>query len=347
MKLLIELDDGRILEQSAREQILADHTAFVYVSFPRKKLFMEHFSYTFKALRPISDRPQELPSALPEILLLATDDSSDAPTALANSLWYNYRAATGWDWLVWDNTIASLRQLPAMFEDHVARNACSQKYAAFLTHVDQHLPTGFDDQVLSWFLGSGRNEIATLSPEVWDELTVVLLYLAIHGALAATTILTGLVYPIWSIAASVSAPEDGTALEVQLKAANRICEHLLLQETCIDGVPPSNYYEIQGMQTRRRDVFRHPHFITLVDNVPTLVLIEHNVNIPHALRESCRLLREALCAKSVFKLGIYRDLETVHRAFDRVLGNHEVAEEFHEPLIKALKVLFSEDHDSA
>lgn len=34
INLLIELDDGRLLEQSQREQVLADHTAFAYVSLP-------------------------------------------------------------------------------------------------------------------------------------------------------------------------------------------------------------------------------------------------------------------------------------------------------------------------
>ncbi|KAI0093156.1 hypothetical protein BDY19DRAFT_989824 [Irpex rosettiformis] len=328
MKLLIELDDGRLLEQFAREQIVNDYTAFSY------------------ALRPLNDQPQELPTTLPEVLLLATDNSPDAPVTLANSLWYNYRSAPNWDWHVWDSTIACLRQLPYIIGDETTRKACSYKYAMFLTHVDQHLPDGFDDQVLSWFLGPGRSEIATFSAEIWDELTVILLYLSIHGALATTTILTGLIYPIWRSASLLSSPQDCVSLELQLSAANKMFDHLLLRETCTDGVPPSNFYELQGLQTRRRDVFRHPHFIALAENIPTLVLIEHNSNLPPHLQDDSRLLRETLCAKSVFRLGIYRDLETVHRAFENVLGNHDVAEELHEPLIDALKVMFLEDHDS-
>lgn len=35
LNLLIELDEGRLLEQTAREQVLADHTAFAYVSCHR------------------------------------------------------------------------------------------------------------------------------------------------------------------------------------------------------------------------------------------------------------------------------------------------------------------------
>lgn len=300
----------------------------------------------FKALRPPSEQPQEIPATLPEILLLATDNSTDAPTALANSLWYNYRSAPNWDWLVWDNTVAALQHLPGIIEDERVRKACSYKYATFLTHVDQHLPDGFDEQILSWFQGAGQVEITKFSTEVWDELSIILFYLSIHGALATTTILTGLIYPIWRSASVVSTPQDCAALELQLNAVNRIFDHLLLQETCIDGIPPSNFYELQGLQTRRRDAFRHPHFVALAESIPTLVLIEHNVNLSPSLRDRSRLLRETLCAKSVFRLGIYRDLETVHRAFETVLGNRDVAEELHEPLIYALKVMFSEDHTS-
>lgn len=293
----------------------------------------------------MSDHPEPVPIALPEILLLATDPSPEAPSTLANSLWYKYRSASDWAWKVWDNTVASLRQIPLMIDDVAGRRACSSRYALFLTHVDQHLPAGFDDQILSWFLGSGRNEIIALSAEAWDVLTVVLLYLSIHGALGTTTILTGLVYPIWSMAASVTSSQQGTSLQVLLQAVNTLCGYFLLQENHASGLPPSTLYEAQGLQTRRRDVFRHPHFVSLAEHMPTLVLIEHNTNIPTHLREDSRVLRISLCAKSVFRLGIYRDLDTVHRAFDRVLGNRDVPEERHEPLINALRVMFSEDSD--
>ncbi|KAI0344762.1 hypothetical protein BDW22DRAFT_1354912 [Trametopsis cervina] len=329
MNLLIELDDGRLLNPAAREQVLSDFAAFVH------------------ALHPIIENPEPVPAALPEILLLATDPSTEAPSTLANSLWYKYRSSSDWAWKVWDNTVASLRQIPSMIEDIPGRRACGCRYAVFLTHVDQHLPAGFDEQILVWFLGSGRNEVIALSAEAWDVFTVVLLYLAIHGALATTTILTGLIYPIWVMAAASSTPEQAASLEVLLNAANKLCEHLLLQDVCIDGIPPSDYYEVQGLQTRRRDVFRHPHFVALAEHTPTLVLIEHNTNLPVHLREASRSLRESLCALSVFRLGIYRDLETVHHAFDRVLRNHDIAEENHEHLINALRVMFSEDQNAS
>lgn len=94
-----------------------------------------------------------------------------------------------WAWKVWDNAVASLRQVPQMTPDVMDRRACALRYGAFLLHVDQHLPSGLDDHVLRWFLGPGKKEIAGLSVDIWDALTVVLLYLVVHGALKTTTIL--------------------------------------------------------------------------------------------------------------------------------------------------------------
>lgn len=233
-----------------------------------------------------------------------------------------------------------------MIKDIEGRRICGSRYAMFLIHVDQHLPTGFDDHILSWFSGSGRNEIIALTAEAWDVMIVVLLHLSIHGALATTTILTGLVYPVWLMGSSASTPQQGASLEVLLNAVNVLCDHLLLQETHDHGYPPATFYEVQGLQTRRRDVFRHPHFVPLVENIPTLVLIEHNTNLSDHLRQQSRTLRESLCGMSVFRLGIYRDLDTVHRAFERVLSNHEIPEERHEALVNALRLMFAENHDS-
>ena len=105
--------------------------------------------------------------------MLATDSAPGAPSLLANSLWYKYMTSPDWAWKVWDNTIASLRQLPAMMSDVPSRRICALRYAAFLLHVDQHLPRGFDEQIRSWLMGSGRSEIAALTTETWDVVTVV------------------------------------------------------------------------------------------------------------------------------------------------------------------------------
>ena len=205
--------------------------------------------------------------------MLATDSAPDAPSLLANSLWYKYMTSPDWAWKVWDNTIASLRQLPAMMPDVPSRRICALRYAAFLLHVDQHLPRGFDEQIRSWLMGSGRSEIAALTTETWDVVTVVLLYLNCYGALATTTILESLVFQVWQAGANVSSEEQGQTLETLLTSVNTLFEHLLLKDECGTGLPPIDVFEAQGLMTRRRDVFREPHFSVLVSNFPALVLI--------------------------------------------------------------------------
>lgn len=51
MKLLIELDDGRLLSELAREQVINDFTAFSYVS--------KHIPPSYNILQSIGSAPYE------------------------------------------------------------------------------------------------------------------------------------------------------------------------------------------------------------------------------------------------------------------------------------------------
>ncbi|OBZ68162.1 Mediator of RNA polymerase II transcription subunit 12 [Grifola frondosa] len=324
LTLLVEIDNDRYLEPGSREHIQTDISTYTH------------------ALSPINDNPDTVPQVLPEILLLATDPNPEAPSLLANALWYKYLTASDWAWKVWDNTIASLRQIPVIFPDVDGRRACALRYGTFLTHVDQHLPNGFDDQVLTWFLGAGKNEVAALNAEAWDVVTVVLLYLAVHGALTTTTILQGLVYPTWQAGASASSAEYGQSLATILSAVNNIFEHLLLKDECGREMPPMNLFQAQGLQTRRRDVFREPHFSSLVANFPALVLIEQNKYLSLGSREASTVLRQTICHVSVFRQGIYRNLDTVRLAFEKLLESQTIADDLHEPLVNALRLMLND-----
>jgi len=171
-----------------------------------------------------------VPPVLPEILLLADDPNPEAPSILANSLWLNIEQhSTGPGK---SGTIQSpvFDKIPVMTLDVADRQACALCYGRFLLHVDQHLPGGIDDQVLQWFLGTGKNEVSALSADAWDVLTFVLLYLTVHGALTATTILRGLVYPAWRLSASANSEQQGESLAIFLGAANNLCDILLLRD---------------------------------------------------------------------------------------------------------------------
>ncbi|PIL34102.1 hypothetical protein GSI_03813 [Ganoderma sinense ZZ0214-1] len=324
LKLLAEVDNDTYLEPAAREQMLSDISAYTH------------------ALFPTNENPGNVPPVLPEILMLATDSTPEAPSLLANSLWYKYMTSPDWAWKVWDNTIASLRQLPAMMPDIPSRRACALRYAAFLLHVDQHLPRGFDEQIRSWLMGSGRSEIAALTTETWDVVTVVLLYLNCYGALATTTILESLVFQVWQAGANVSSEEQGQALETLLTSVNTLFEHLLLRDECGTGLPPVDVFEAQGLLTRRRDVFREPHFSMLVSNFPALVLIEQNRFLSETLRTASTTLRKTICRVNVFRQGIYRDLDAVRITFEKLLESQSIPDDLHEPLVGALRLMLND-----
>ena len=274
-----------------------------------------------QALQPVAAHPTDtVPDILPEILLLADDMNPDAPSDLANSLWIKYRTAFDWAWKVWDNTVASLRQVPDMTSDIAGRRVRAIRYGVFLQHVDQRLATGLDSEVLRWSLGPGKNEIAALSSDTWEVFTAVLLYLSVHGALKTTTILVGLVYPAWDFCANITAEERSSTVGTFLRAANNLCERLLLFEDMDeDGLSPANLHEVQCIRTRRQDVYCLPHFCQLASALSSLILIENNNCVSDELRNESALLRQLLSRDQDFRQGVYRNLDVVQDAFENRL----------------------------
>ncbi|KAJ7497070.1 hypothetical protein FB451DRAFT_214151 [Mycena latifolia] len=328
LNLLVEFDDGRYLDESSRSHVNADISTFTL------------------ALRPYSDRPDPVPDVLPEILLLADDPEGDAPSILASGLWIKYRMSLDWAWKVWDNTVASLRQIPFMTPDTSNRRICALRYGAFLWHVDQHLPKGLDEEVLQWFLGPGKNEVAALEADAWDVLTVVLLHLSVHGALQTTTILQGLVYPAWQLGASASNAQQGQSREVLLRAVNALFQQLLLRE---DGgsadIPPIDLLELQRIQTRRQAVYREPHFLLLVSSIPLLVSLESNENLSQDIRKDLASLRLTLSEHDDFRHGAFRNLDAIRETFEHSLQAEEADENRAKSMVAALRVLLSDSSD--
>ncbi|KAK0461037.1 uncharacterized protein EV420DRAFT_1529889, partial [Desarmillaria tabescens] len=310
--LLKELDDNRYLSAQEREQLNAE------------------ISYYSMTLQPvIVGHPEPVPSS-----------------TLANGLWIKYRMSFDWAWKVWDNTIASLRQIPFMAPDTEGRRGCALRYATFLRHVDHLLPTGLDDHVLGWFLGPGKSEVVNLTADVWDIVTLLLLCLVVHGALKTTTIMTGLVYPAWQCASSsVELPPQ--QMEVFLAAANNLVQGLLLRGEGSSGImPPCDLFDVQRLQTRKQDVYCEPHFPVLVSNIPVLVSLENNERIPEHLRTELKVIRHSLYEDDNFRQGTFRNLDALREAFEQAMQLKEnTSPEVGDRTMAALRMIFSEAPD--
>ncbi|KAF9268799.1 hypothetical protein L218DRAFT_984144 [Marasmius fiardii PR-910] len=330
LALLTEFDGGRYLTDALREEIISDTSIMTL------------------ALQPHTDHPSDnVPDVLPEILMLANDPRVDAPSILANGLWIKYRMSFSWAWKVWDNTFASLRQIPAMASDPTTRRVYALRYGTFLWHVDQHLPLGLDEQVLRWFLGQGKNEMTALSIDGWDVVIVVLLYLCVHGALQTTSILEGLVYPVWHLGASIATDVQAQSIETYLRAANSLCQQLLVKEECNDDLmPPTSLIDVLCLRTRRQAVYREPHFRLLIINIPVLVLLENNNNVSESLRQEAKDIRHRLCEEDPFRQGVYRNLDKVREAFESSPQLSEgTSEDVSKQTVTALRMVLGEGTD--
>lgn len=329
LALLVQMDAGRHFDESVRLQINTDITSFSH------------------ALAPGTDRPEHVPDVLPEILLLADDPKPDAPTVLANGLWYKYRTSLHWGWKVWDNAIASLRQVPLMTEDINRRHVIALRYSQFLLHVDQHLPAGIDVHVLQWCLGTGKAEILALTADAWDVCSVILLFLCAHGALSTTTLLRGLVYPAWRLCASSTAGHPFQLPIVFIQSAIRLFDSLILQEeTQVSSTIPFSLLDTHRIHSRRQDAFCEPHFPLLVAEMPTLLLIECNDSVPSELRATARNLRVRTCESREFRQAAYRDLDVIRKAFEQPIQSGSIGEALFEPLVNALKVILSDSSEA-
>lgn len=289
-----------------------------------------------------------VPEVLPEILLLAGDPEPNAPSILANGLWIKYRASPDWAWKVWDNTVASLRQIPSMTSDVDTRRACALRYGSFLWRVDQHLPSGLDHDVLQWFLGPGKAEVIALNADAWDILKVVLLFLVVHGSLKTTTILQGLIYPAWQLGTTEILGQP-SIIETYVLAANNLTFHLLLQEDQMDPtIPPFDLAEQQSIRTRRQAVYEEPHFSLLVASIPVLIYLENNEQITESLRAECTTLRYRICQESGFRQGAYRNLEIIRKTFENspyLIDQDPGSETLSKRAITGLRMVLSDSTD--
>ena len=288
---------------------------------------------------------EPVPPALPEILMLAQDPNPDAVSALANTLWYKYRTSPNWVFIVWDNVLQALPQIPEMYPDASEQRACALRYGRFLSHVDLHNAEGIDTHARQWFSGPGFTYIRTLSPETWDVLSIVLLHLAIDGALKIATLLQGVIYPAWGIGSAIVDTVQFVQEEVFLRTANSLCRILLVDDVASQevGKPPTDLLEIQRLKTRRKEVYDDVVFRSLIENTPVLVFIENNDVLESDFREYAGQLRRDISCTLDFRLAAARNLGVVVSTFANPLDPKGSQEKMHDPLMAALRLIFNDE----
>ncbi|VDC06366.1 unnamed protein product [Peniophora sp. CBMAI 1063] len=327
--LLVKIDETHQLDADARASVDAEKITFAQAIGPKDETMP----------------PPEVPPRLPDILMLPADTRPGAVSMLAASLWFRYRAAPSWAWTVWDNTFASLCLKPDL-DTAVSAQDRAFCYADFMLHIDQHLAKGLDPVIADWLTQCGTLELVVIDSEAWDSVIFTLLYLVVHGALTATTVLAHLVYPLWKRALEVfnghQPKENEQPPEVYLRAAHDVFARLLLNTACTpDGIPPNTFIDLQRIATRRQDVFRTEHLKPLVSQIPTLVFLEKSRGVSGELGELSGAIRGAVCEVPAFRQGVYRDLHAVRGAFEGALELNSLDEALIDHLMDALRLILN------
>lgn len=257
-----------------------------------------------------------IPRVLPEILLLLQDTRSDAPAILATTLWSKYGTLPNWVLSVWDNIVASLRQIPGMTINEDDRVTYALRYASCLLHIDALLPLPMD--LSEWFTGSGRNELIALDASVWNLLNQVLLYLCLHGSLVISDVLAYVVYSIWASAAEVTSESEGQSAACPSLAVNQLFK-LLVLDTELPSHPilPITLSNAYSLHSFRRDVYRHPCFVQLLWGVKALSMMSQSMHLPSNVCESSEKLHATIVADSLFRQGLYAEHERLRPTSSR------------------------------
>jgi mediator of RNA polymerase II transcription subunit 12 len=274
-----------------------------------------------QALCPTDDNPDEVPSTLPEVLMLAQDQHPEAPAALSNTLWYKYRASRQWTRVVWDNVIASLHQVPAVMVTQRDRFDRAAKYAKFLLHVDEHCADGIDVHAQEWFRENIQHGLALMTSEALEVCVAMFIHLVVQA----------------------DSTEKWISASVGLHAANTLFNPLVLQSmesVQIDGsLPPSNLTDMQSLKARRGEVYSEARFRRLIDMLPALVVIQNNAYIEEPYRLQAQDLVRELSKSPEFCLATTRYFNIVLATFVKALEPGMFAEEMHEGLMTMLHLV--------
>jgi mediator of RNA polymerase II transcription subunit 12, fungi type len=282
-----------------------------------------------------------VPAVLPEIFSLADDPLPEAPYSLEQDLRLKFSSSSRWAYIVWDNVIGGIKQAVARATDVTSRYACAARYGQFVIAVDKHILDDFNEHILQWFQNGGRQELETFSEEAWDTLACVLLNIAAHGTLSITTVLEGLIFPLWQAASEVS--EAGVFLEAVNSLFNRL---VIIDEVSRDGSSPANLLELQRLRALRSEIYQSAYFDTFVVCIPTLVVLSQNTSVSQKIRDSAIAIGQSICRNDLFREASYRNIDVVRSAFEKPLMTLAQDNRVCQPLISMLRLILGDSYQS-
>ncbi|KAG9076977.1 RNA polymerase II mediator complex subunit [Ceratobasidium sp. UAMH 11750] len=164
------------------------------------------------------------------------------------------------------------------------------RYVAFLVRLNDHIVSGLDTCMREWF-STGMNDMLG-AEQAHGLFALIFLKLVLAGVLSPSTILEGLVYPTWNLAASLEEPKPPVTVLAGL--VNDLTERLLVTDDVPASssiLPPSTLVEVLGLGARRLPASDNAPFLALINRFPCLVAMEISPHLSDTVRPSSKALR--------------------------------------------------------
>ncbi|KAB5588281.1 Med12 domain containing protein [Ceratobasidium theobromae] len=275
-------------------------------------------SFSAQSLHPPTDGTIPPAHSFPQIMTLVNEPSLKRIADIADYVWYNHHASETWATVIWEQIFSSICNVPRAIPD-TQKSEIATRYVTFLVKISDHIASGLDNCLREWF-STGMNDLLS-TEQAHDILALVFLRLVLAGVLAPSTILEGLVYPTWDLAAGLQEPKPAVSCLAEL--ANDLTERLLVTDDVPSSaslLPPSTLSEVLELSARRLPASDNASFLTFINKFPCLVAMEIQPHVGDAVRESSKGLRILLVNQPQLVTLSSRYMDVVRDSFLKPTG---------------------------
>lgn len=257
-------------------------------------------------------------------------------TGLADLLRERYAAQLKWTYIIWDSIIFALdRSQDLPLEEAVLR------FSRLLEETGVELSLSLELESRRWFQGRGHRLLSFLDERIWSAIESILIRSVISGTLSTSTVLFGLVFPIWSRSLDDSAPP----LVVPVRYATGMARRLLI----VDGPLPfqvqdsdaAALLEAQRLLGQHSLIHTRQDTIRFFAAIADLVMLEDRKGMPDSERELCTSLRTLVSRSSTFRVLAMRHIEDVRTIFCRSTSIDVTGAASEDKLVETLAMLIT------
>jgi mediator of RNA polymerase II transcription subunit 12 len=270
---------------------------------------------------------------LPEVTDLVV---SPLPEGLTDLLRQRYTVSPKWTYIIWDSIVYALDRA----EDGPLEQAIPH-FSRLLEETGTELSLSLELESRKWFQGRGHRLLSILDERIWSIIEPILIRSVISGTLSTSTVLFGLVFPIWSR----SLDDSVAPLVVPVRYVTGIARRLLIVDAPlplpVQESDAASLLEAQRLLGQHTLIHTRQDTIRFFTAIADLVMLEDRKGMPDSERELCTSLRTLVSRSSTFRVLAMRYIEDVRNIFCRSTSIDVTGAASEDKLVETLAMLIT------